>query len=80
MENKNLEKIASELFSRHCSPLDSGDFGSGVQNWMSEEDLYRALKEYNSTLPYNPLLNNPFINIDDKPNNLKDIIGKFPDL
>ena len=35
-----------KIYNKHTTPLDSGDFGSGVQQWMSEQDFLDALHDY----------------------------------
>ena len=35
-----------KIYNKHLTALDSGDFGSGVQFWMSEQDFLDALHDY----------------------------------
>jgi hypothetical protein len=41
-----MKRELIKIYNKHLTPLDSGDFGSGVQLWMSEQDFLDALHDY----------------------------------
>jgi len=43
---KDIDEASKRLFEMFSTPLDSGDFGSGVKFYMSQEDLQLALKQF----------------------------------